>query len=91
MILNIIDKRKRPYRWRCIDATIEPTWHDNTCADCDHADEGDPGAVVWEGRTGIALAEAVVWAAAKPYAVTLYLYDEGRSGASTKRKGAGNP
>jgi hypothetical protein len=32
MIWNIVDRRKRPYRWKAITAIIEPTYHDNNCA-----------------------------------------------------------
>jgi len=38
MILNIIDNRKRPYRWKRISAIIEATWHDNSCEDADIAE-----------------------------------------------------
>ena len=77
MIWNIIDRRKRRYRWKRINAIIEPTFHDNSCLDSDQTEE-DPDAGVYEQREGISLAEAVTWATTKPYAVTLFLYDEGR-------------
>jgi hypothetical protein len=78
MIWNIIDNRERRYRWKRLNASIEPTWADNSCRDSDQAEADDPGAVVYEKREAISLAEAITWANAKPYAVTLYLYDEGR-------------
>ncbi len=84
MIRNIIDKRERPYRWKRVNAIIEPTWHDNCCQDSDQAEETDPHAVVYEQREGVSLAEVVTWANARPYAVTLYLWDEGRG--TTLRK-----
>lgn len=77
MIWNIIDKRKRRYRWKRIDAEVEPTWHDNTCPDSDQAEQVEQGVVQYEKQKGISLAEAVTWATAKPYPVTLFLYDEG--------------
>src|SRR5215467_2506391 len=46
----------------------------NSCQDSDHA-EKDPDARMYEQR--IAVAKAVDWANAKPYPVTLFLYDEG--------------
>jgi len=73
---NIIDRRERHYRWKRVNAIIEPTSHDNCCQDSDQAEE-DPDAAVYEQREGISLAKAVGWADAKPYRVTLYLYDEG--------------
>jgi hypothetical protein len=75
MIWNIIDNRKRRYRWKRINAIIEPTSHDNSCRDSDHAEE-DPDPKMYEQRECISLAGAVEWANSKPYAVTLFLYDE---------------
>jgi hypothetical protein len=76
MIWNIVDRRERCYRWKRVNAIIEPTSHDNCCQDSDQAEE-DPDAAVYEQREGISLTKAVAWADAKPYRVTLYLYDEG--------------
>lgn len=77
MLCNIVDHRDRPYRWKRVNAIIEPTFHDNSCADSDEAEENHE-ADVYDKREGISLAEAVAWASAKPYAATLFLYDEGR-------------
>jgi hypothetical protein len=77
MIWNVIDHRKRPYRWKAITAIIEPVSHDNSCADSDQADEKDEGAILYDHRAEISLADAVVWAQSQPFAVTLYLYDLG--------------
>jgi hypothetical protein len=76
MIWNIIDNRERRYRWKRINAIIEPTWHCNSCRDSDQAEE-DPDARVYEQREDISLAEAVKWANGKSYPITLFLYDEG--------------
>ena len=76
MILNIVDERTKLYRWRSVDAVIEPTWHDNTCADADHSaphpDESD-----YEERAKISLTEAIAWALGVGYPVTLYIRDAG--------------
>ena len=76
MIHNIVDNRTRPYRWRRINAIIEATAHDNSCADSDQQPESDDD-VVYQQREGISLAEAVHWAMSARSPVTLYLYDEG--------------
>lgn len=76
MIHNIIDHRSRPYRWRKINAIIEATSHDNSCADSDQQPPSHDD-VIYNQREGISLAEAVKWAMAAPSPVTLYLYDEG--------------
>jgi hypothetical protein len=76
MICNIVDEREHRYRWKRINAIVEPTWHDNSCRDSDQA-EVDSDARVYEQRKNISVAEAVAWASAKPYSVTLFLYDAG--------------
>lgn len=77
MIWNIIDSRKRPFRWRAITAIIEPVSHDNSCADSDQAEGPEGDFLVYDQREEISLADAVVWAQSQPFAVTLYLYDLG--------------
>lgn len=77
MIWNIRDQRKRPYRWKRINAIIEATWHDNTAPDSDQA-ERKPNATEYAEREGISVADAIAWANAHPDAVTLFLYDDGR-------------
>ena len=77
MILNIIDRREKPYRWRCINAIVEAAWHDNSVPDSDQArvTYEEPA---YDELNGISLTEAVQWASALPVEVTLYLYDPGR-------------
>lgn len=76
MITNIIDGRKRPYRWLKVNAIAEATAHDNSVADSDQASpEGDQ--VIYETQEGISVAEAVNWAQSLPGEVTLFLYDLG--------------
>lgn len=78
MIWNIVDNRKRKYRWRCVNAVIEPTWQDNSCQDCDQVEASDSMDVsVYEESAGISLADAIAWANERSYPVTLYVYDEG--------------
>lgn len=74
-ILNIIDRRKRPHRFKKINAIIEPTRHDNRCKDSDHA-EGRDNWMGYDEREHIALADAIEWAATFPDELTLYIYDE---------------
>lgn len=77
MIWNIIDKRRRPYRWREINTVIENVAHDNSCQDTDIFDEENEAAPLCEDRKNILLHEAVEWAETQPGKVTLYLYDKG--------------
>jgi len=76
VILNIIDRRRRFYRWQKVDAIIEAAWHDNTCADSDQAEVSyeQPDCEQWPG---ISVAEAIARASALPSSLTLYLYDLG--------------
>jgi hypothetical protein len=77
MIWNVIDRRKREYRWKAITAIVEPVSHDNSCNDSDQAEGPKVEYFPYEDRAEISLAGAVVWAQSLPYAVTLYLYDWG--------------
>jgi hypothetical protein len=76
MIWNIIDRRTRPFRWKCVNAIIEATCHDNTVRDSDEAPE-TPGDVIYDRRESVTLAEAVQWANEQTCPITLYIYDEG--------------
>ena len=80
MIHNIIDQRRRRYRWRKINAIIEATAHDNGCVDSDQQPASDDD-VTYQQREGISLADAVRWAMSAPSPVTLFLYDEGDGSA----------
>ena len=85
MICNIIDGRNRRFRWRCVNAIVEPTWHDNVCADSDQAERG-PGHFVYDHRDSISVADAISWANGLPLAVTLFLYDASTDSSSARRE-----
>ncbi len=74
MIWNVVDERERRYRWKRVNAVIEPTWQDNACADSDQADK-DFSPNPCEARKGVSVADAIAWANGKLHPVTLYLYD----------------
>ena len=76
MIWNVVDHRRRRFRWRKVNAVVEATSHDNRVAD---GDQVEPAAndEVYDARIGVSIAEAVAWAQQFPGPVTLYLYDEG--------------
>jgi hypothetical protein len=76
MITNIIDKRKRRYRFLKINAVVEAAWHDNAAKDSDRAPSCENDGPAYEEREHIALSEAVTWASAFAEPVTLFLYDE---------------
>lgn len=88
MILNIIDGRKRKYRWREITAIFEPTKHDNTCVDSDATQEKEnfECSIGYHEEEKISLADALKCAQASQEYLTVYLYDlgQGINIASTK-------
>lgn len=75
MLVNIIDRRKHPYRFLKINAIIEPTRHDNRIKDADHAN-GKDNWIGYDEREHIKLIDAIEWAVTFPDELTLYLYDE---------------
>ena len=75
MLYNVIDHRKRHYRWKNLKAVIEPTNHDNTVKDSDPAPPLLNFDLVCEDKNGISLNEAIKWANEQIVPVTLYLYD----------------
>lgn len=75
MLLNVIDKRKRPYRWKNVDAFVEPTCHDNGIADADQVELSEIPMIACEDVIGVSVAEALRWANAFDEAVTLFLSD----------------
>ena len=75
MILNIIDRRKSPYRFRKVNAIIEPTRHDNSVKNSDSAPKTDAEWIGYAEKEHIGVHEAVAWADSHQDEVTLYLYD----------------
>lgn len=61
MICNIIDQRKRRYRWARVTVIAEATFHDNSVADSDQASP-DADAVEYAEESGLSLADAIAWA-----------------------------
>ncbi|WP_300528970.1 hypothetical protein [Maricaulis sp.] len=76
MIFNIVDNRKRKYRWKDINAVIEATAHDNSCRDSDQIDQ-DEHYGLCQDKKHLTWHEAIVWAEQHPAQVTLFLYDKG--------------
>lgn len=93
MILNIIDNRKRRHCWSCIDAVIEPTWHDNRVKGADQAPKGDPEleGMGYEEITGVRLPRALEWGNGFAYESTIYLYDAGALARGQKLRRASLP
>lgn len=89
-LLNIIDHRKRPYRFLRINAVIEPTRHDNRVKDADQAPGRSDSWLEYEETEHVPLNEAFAWAEAHPDEVTLYLYDEDGGIYGTQERASGH-
>ena len=79
MITNIIDRRKQPYRFKKVNAVIEPTRHDNRVKNADRAPadrEMDAQWIGYDEQEHVTVDDAVRWAWAHNDDVTLYLYDK---------------
>ena len=87
MITNIVDKRRRKYRWRKVNAIIEATWHDNSGEDTDEIDPcPEEIEITYDEQEGVSIEEAVAWAQAESgdCPVTLFLYDDGEGTTSVE-------
>jgi hypothetical protein len=79
-LINIIDRRKRKYRFRKVTAIVEAAWHDNHCKDADQVTQPPLGkdGPSYEEKPALSLQEALVWASSFENPVTLYIYDLGK-------------
>lgn len=78
MLINIVDHRKHQYRFKKINAVIEPTRHDNRCKNADRAKANPKMDKEWMGydeKEHVTLNEAFQWASSHSDEVTLYIYD----------------
>lgn len=72
-IANIVDRRRRPYRYRRVNAVVEAAWHDNGVVDADESRAGGPDYAELEHAS---LADAILWAQGFSGEVTLFIYDQ---------------
>jgi hypothetical protein len=89
MLTNVIDRRKRPYRFKKLNAVIEPTRHDNRCKDADRAKPNRKQDAAWMGydeKEHVSLSEAAQWAMAHKDSLTLYLYDHDKGIYPVKKR-----
>ena len=61
-LANIIDERDRRYRFNTVLAIVEPTRHDNGCADADQVDRSESDDFLYAERHSISVSDAVQWA-----------------------------
>lgn len=75
MIVNVLDLRERPYRWKNICAVVQSASKDNVAEDADQVRDDLGVEIDYAERVGISLRDAVQWAEGLGGMVTLYLYD----------------
>ena len=76
MIENILDRRANQYLVTKVTAIIEPAAADNSVAGATQFDPDDPAITTWyEERQKVSVKEAIAWANAFEFAVTLVLLD----------------
>ena len=75
MLMNVIDLREKPYRWKSVVAVIESAAKNNAAEDADTVDISAGVEIDYAEREGLTVREAVLWAEQLQGKVTLYLYD----------------
>ena len=78
MIVNMIDLRENPYRWKSILAVVESAGKNNEAEGGDPVETGLTVEIDYAEREGISVRDAVLWAEQLQGKVTLYLYDQDR-------------
>ena len=75
MIVNMLDLRERPYRWKAVCAVVQSASKDNVAEDADQVRTDIGIEIDYAERDGISVRDAVLWADRMDGMVTLYLYD----------------
>ncbi len=78
MLINIIDLRESPYRWKEILAVVESASKNNSAENADTVESVGGIEIDYAEREGLTVREAVLWAEQLQGKVTLYLYDKDR-------------
>ena len=75
MIVNVIDLRSRPYRWKSVRAVCEAAAKDNEAEDSDLISPVIGVEVDYAERDCVSVREAMLWAEQLGGLMTLHLYD----------------
>ncbi|MEM7753513.1 MAG: hypothetical protein AAF230_08880 [Pseudomonadota bacterium] len=78
MLMNVIDLREKPYRWKTVVAVLESAAKNNTAQDADPVETMEGVEIDYAERDGLTVREAILWAEQLQGKVTLYLYDQDR-------------
>ena len=75
MIVNVMDLRERPYRWKRVCAVVQSATKDNVAEDSDQVTQDLGVEIDYAEREDVSVRDAVLWADGLGGMVTLYLYD----------------
>lgn len=78
MIVNLIDLRETPYRWKEVVAVVESASKNNEAENSDPVENSMGVEIDYAEREGITVRDAILWAEQLQGKVTLYLYDKDR-------------
>ena len=79
MLMNVIDLREKPYRWKTVVAVVESAAKNNAAEDADLVEEAGGIEIDYAEREDLTVRDAVLWAEQLQGKVTLYLYDQDRA------------
>lgn len=79
MLMNLIDLREKPYRWKTVVAVVESAAKNNAAEESDHVEMSGGVEIDYAEREDITVRDAVLWAEQLQGKVTLYLYDRDRA------------
>ncbi len=76
MIVNVIDLREAPYRWKSVLAVVESAAKNNAAENADVVETEMGVEIDYAEREDLNVREAILWAEQLQGKVTLYLYDK---------------
>lgn len=83
MLMNVIDLREKPYRWKTVVAVVESAAKNNAAEDSDPVEQVSGVEIDYAEREALTVREAILWAEQLQGKVTLYLYDQDRECPAT--------
>lgn len=79
MIVNVIDLRESPYRWKTVVAVVESASKNNVASNTDAVEVSVGVEIDYAEREDVSVREAFLWAEELQGKVTLYLYDRDKA------------
>ena len=79
MLMNVIDLREKPYRWKTVVTVVESAAKNNAAEDADVVETSGGVESDYAEREDLTVRDAVLWAEQLQGKVTLYIYDQDRA------------